>query len=41
MLKVKENKNLKLELQAFDNVDIHETRFISLMHIVSSKTYIP
>ena len=39
ILLVKVNKNLTLELQTFDNVDLHES-FISLIHIVSSETYI-
>ena len=39
ILQVKVNKNLTLALQTFYNVDLHES-FVSLMHIVSSKTYI-
>ena len=39
ILQVKVNKNLTLALQTFDKVDLHES-FVSLMHIVSSKTYI-
>ena len=41
ILQVKVNKTLKLALQAFDNINIHERNSVWLMHIVILKTFIP
>ena len=41
ILQVKVNKTLKLALQAFDNINIHERNSVWLMRIVILKTLIP
>ena len=40
ILQVKVNKTLKLALQAFDNINIHERNSVWLMRIVILKTLI-